>query len=83
MGRERLDGESTEEYIARRANEVHMEEAWINDLAISPEERTLRSAQAIGLIPSHTVLLEGLTLTDAERESADILAKLNGQEGEQ
>lgn len=68
--RERLEGETTGEFIARRAHEIHMEEAWVNDLAISPEERMVRSALVHGLINIEDVPGE-LTITDAERWFAE------------
>lgn len=49
---ERLEGETTEQYIMRCAHEIHMEEAYINDLSISDEEQAYRSAKAHGLIPN-------------------------------
>jgi hypothetical protein len=50
MIHERLKGETAEQFIQRRAQEIHLEEAYINDPFISDEQRAYRAAKASGLI---------------------------------
>lgn len=48
-----MNGETTDQFIARRAREIHDNEAWANDPFVDPEVNVVRSARLNGLIPDN------------------------------